>query len=61
MLHRLEKITKDLKTTRIGGKLGIGGHGRLTKEMTIRFKQYYRQAISKNKTDLDEMIRAVWS
>ncbi|CAF5033874.1 unnamed protein product, partial [Rotaria magnacalcarata] len=31
MLHRLEKITKDLKTTRIGGKLGIGGHGRLTK------------------------------
>ncbi|CAF4711098.1 unnamed protein product [Rotaria magnacalcarata] len=31
MLHRLEKITKDLKITRIGGKLGIGGHGRLTK------------------------------
>jgi len=31
MLHRLEKIAQDLKKTKIGGKLGIGGQGRMTK------------------------------
>jgi hypothetical protein len=29
--------------------------------MMINFKQYYRQAIVRNKTNLDEMIRSVWA
>jgi hypothetical protein len=31
MLHRLQKIAEDLKKTKIDGKLGIGGKGRMTK------------------------------
>jgi hypothetical protein len=31
MLHRLEKIARDLKKTKIDGKMGIGGKGRMTK------------------------------
>ena len=27
----------------------------------LNFKQYYRQAILRNKTNLDEMIRPVWA
>ncbi|CAF4576870.1 unnamed protein product, partial [Rotaria sp. Silwood2] len=61
MLHRLQKIAEDLKKTKIDGKLGIGGKGRMTKQMMINFKQYYRQAIVQNKTNLDEMIRSVWA
>ncbi|CAF3001683.1 unnamed protein product [Rotaria sp. Silwood2] len=30
MLHRLQKIADDLKKTKIDGKLGIRGHGRMT-------------------------------
>ncbi|CAF1515339.1 unnamed protein product, partial [Rotaria sp. Silwood1] len=30
MLHRLQKIAEDLKKTKIDGKLGIGGKGRMT-------------------------------
>jgi hypothetical protein len=29
--------------------------------MMINFKQYYRQAIVRNKTNLDEMVRSVWA
>ncbi|CAF3719135.1 unnamed protein product [Rotaria sp. Silwood1] len=61
MLHRLQKIAKDLKETEIDGKLGIGGKGRMTQQMMINFQQYYRQAIVRNKTNLDEMIRSVWA
>ncbi len=30
MLHRLQKIADDLKKTKIDGKLGIRGQGRMT-------------------------------
>lgn len=29
--------------------------------MMINFKYYYRQAIVRNKTNLDDMVRAVWA
>jgi hypothetical protein len=29
--------------------------------MMVNFKHYYRQAIVRNKTNLDEMVRAVWA
>jgi hypothetical protein len=29
--------------------------------MMTNFKQYYRQAIVRNKTDLDDMVRSVWA
>ena len=29
--------------------------------MMINFKHYYRQAIVRNKTNLDDMVRAVWA
>ena len=29
--------------------------------MMINLKQYYRQAIVRNKTNLDEMVHAVWA
>ncbi|UJR19120.1 hypothetical protein I4U23_022251 [Adineta vaga] len=61
MHHRLQKAAEDLKKTKIDGKLGIGGKGRMTKQMMINFKYYYRQAIVRNKTNLDEMIRSVWA
>ena len=31
MHHRLQKAAEDLKKTKIDGKLGIGGKGRMTK------------------------------
>ena len=31
MLHRLEKTAENLKKTKLGGKFGIGGKGRMTK------------------------------
>jgi hypothetical protein len=30
-------------------------------DMIINFKYYYRQAIVRNKTNLDEMVKAVWA
>ncbi|CAF4412002.1 unnamed protein product [Rotaria socialis] len=61
MLHRLQKIAESLKKTNIDGKLGIRGSGRMTKKMMINFKHYYRLAIVRNKTNLDDMVRAVWA
>ena len=29
--------------------------------MMVNFKHYYRQAIVRNKTNLDEMVRSVWA
>lgn len=29
--------------------------------MMINFKHYYRQAIARNRNNLDEMVRAVWA
>jgi hypothetical protein len=31
MLHRLQKTAEGLKKTKIDGKFGIGGQGRMTK------------------------------
>ncbi|CAF4913332.1 unnamed protein product, partial [Rotaria socialis] len=45
----------------IDGKLGIRGSGRMIKKMMINFKHYYRLAIVRNKTNLDDMVRAVWA
>ncbi|CAF2123078.1 unnamed protein product [Rotaria magnacalcarata] len=61
MLHRLQKIAESLKKTNIDGKLGIRGSGRMTKKMMINFKHYYRLAIVRNKTNLDDVVRAVWA
>ncbi|CAF1349679.1 unnamed protein product [Adineta steineri] len=61
MFNRLQKLAEDLKKTKIDGKLGIGGKGRMTKQMMINFKQYYRQAIVRNKTNLHEMVNSVWA
>ncbi|CAF1397869.1 unnamed protein product, partial [Rotaria magnacalcarata] len=57
MLHRLQKIAESLKKTKIDGKLGIRGSG----QMMMNFKYYDRQAIVRNKTNLDDMVRAVWA
>ncbi|CAF1429989.1 unnamed protein product [Didymodactylos carnosus] len=54
MLHRLQKIAQDLKKIKIDGKMGIG-------DMMINFKYYYRQAIVRNKTNLDEIVKSVWA
>ncbi|CAF1299790.1 unnamed protein product [Adineta steineri] len=61
MFNRLQKLAEDLKETKIDGKLGIGGKGRMTTQIMISFKQYYRQAIVRNKTNLNEMVRSVWA
>ncbi|CAF4695865.1 unnamed protein product, partial [Rotaria socialis] len=61
MLHHLQKIAKSLKKNNIDGKLGIRGSGRMTKKMMINFKHYYRLAILRNKTNLGDMMRAVWA
>ncbi|CAM2726333.1 unnamed protein product [Rotaria socialis] len=61
MLHRLQKIAESLKKNNIDGKLGIRGSGRMIKKMMINFKHYYRLAIVRNKTNLDDMVRAVWA
>ncbi|CAF1345396.1 unnamed protein product [Didymodactylos carnosus] len=51
MLHRLQKIAQDLKQTKIDGK----------NDMMTNFKYYYRQAVVRNKTNLDEMVKSVWA
>ncbi|CAF1183467.1 unnamed protein product [Adineta ricciae] len=61
MKHRLEKIKNEMKTVVIDGKKGISGAGRMTENMIINFKYYYRQAIVRNKTNLEEMVKSVWA
>jgi hypothetical protein len=76
MYNRLDKRKKELKGQVIEGRKGIGGTGRITEgefqfytcikfffysAVMVKLKWYYCTAITKNKTDLENMYQAAWA
>lgn len=77
MYNRLDKRKKELKGQVIEGRKGIGGAGRITEgklqfctymyeslsysAVMVKLKWYYCTAITKNKSNLDNMYQAAWA